>query len=40
MISIAFISCIVKSRRRGTIKWRGREYVITEKYIVLHTHYK
>ena len=31
IISIAFISSIVKSRRRDTIKWRGREYVITEK---------
>jgi chlorobactene glucosyltransferase len=31
IISIGFISSIVNSRRRGTIKWRGREYVMTEK---------
>lgn len=31
IISIAFISSIVKSRRRGTVKWRGREYVMAEK---------
>jgi hypothetical protein len=32
IISIGFILAIVKSRRRGTtIRWRGREYVITEK---------
>jgi cellulose synthase/poly-beta-1,6-N-acetylglucosamine synthase-like glycosyltransferase len=32
IISIGFILAIVKSRRRGaTIRWRGRQYVITEK---------